>query len=414
MSDDGVVVVGGGVIGVCSAYYLAASGFSVTLLEQSEISSGCSSGNAGLLTPSHSIPIANPGALRKAIKWLFNGSSPFYIRPQADPEFIKWLLMFAFSCRDSKVQAGIPLLRDLSRASMTLYVELANRFDFGYRQLGLLMLYNTPHGWSEGVEESRLLSENGLPSRIMKPEEVVELEPSVSRMIQGAVYFPEDGHLTPSVFVKGLAQQAKSQGAVIQIGTKLLGFETVGRKIVRVITSNGELRPAQVVFAPGAWASKKLTRHLGFTIPVQPAKGYSVTVQSPSPPLRTPLLLSEAKVAVTPMGDQLRFGGTLELAGMDLSINRRRLEAVRSAHKRYLSLPDHLQTLQNWSGLRPCTPDGLPIIGRSTKFENLVIATGHAMIGVSLGPITGYLVSQLIADQTPAIDIRALSPARFN
>lgn len=408
-----VLVIGGGVIGICAAFYLAQRGAPVTVLERGEIGAGSSYGNAGLIVPSHSIPLAEPGALRHGLKWLFDPDSPLYIRPRADDELAAWLLRFALACTEARMRAAIPVLRDLGLASRALYDELARLgFDFGYERRGLLEVFITRRGLAEAEAQAALLGESGLEVRVLDGDRVRALEPNVSEAVLGGLYFPLDAHLDPARFVRGLAQEAEKRGARIRTRVGVIGFEAEGRRITRVHTTEGERSPAQVVLAGGAW-SPVIARDLQLRLPIQAAKGYSLTIKRPVRSPAVPLLLGEAWVAVTPLGEALRFAGTLELAGLDYTINRRRLEAVRRGAQAYLPAVETAEVMETWRGLRPCTPDGLPIIGRAARYENLLLATGHAMLGVSLGPVTGQLIAQLACGERPALDLTPLRAERF-
>jgi D-amino-acid dehydrogenase len=236
--------------------------------------------------------------------------------------------------------------------------------------------------------------------------------PCVLPGVIGGLYHPEDAHVIPARFVTGLARVVQDRGVQIQAHTEVLGFETSGNRITGVQTTRGDFRPAEVVLAGGSW-SPVLARDLGLRLPIQPAKGYSITVKRPESCPTVPLMLKEARVGITPMGETMRMAGTLELAGLDLSINRRRVHAILKGARAYLGGLGDLELIEIWRGLRPCTPDGLPILGRTARYENLTIAAGHAMIGVSLGPVTGKLVAEVVCRQTPSLDISLLDPRRF-
>lgn len=417
MSQSDVVVIGGGVIGVCAAYYLSERGREVTLVEQGDIADGCSYGNSGLIVPSHSTPLAQPGALASGLKWMLDPESPFYIKPRLDFELARWLLTFAANCTETHVHRALPTLRDLHLASAALYKDLSTLFDFGYQHHGLILAFKTRAALEKGQAEAELLNKEGLTARPLTAQEAHDMEPTLRPDLAGGVYFPTDAHFTPSVFVRGLATWLEEQGRVaIQRNTKVTGL-VVGRgRIIRVETTDGSFQPSEVVIATGSW-SPALVSELNLYLPIQPAKGYSITVKRPKHYPRMGLLLDEASVAVTPMalpqGDVLRFGGTLELAGMDFSINQRRVDAIRRATRDYLLGMDDLETVEVWRGLRPCTPDGLPIIARPKTYDNLTVAAGHAMLGMSLGPITGKLVAQMICGEKTAVDVVPLRLERF-
>lgn len=410
-----ILVIGGGVIGVCSAYYLARRGRRVTVLERGEIASGCSYGNAGLIVPSHSVPLAAPGALRKGLRWMLDPESPFYIRPRASADLLAWLWRFGRAARRVRARRAIPVLAALGRESVVLYRELAatEGLSFGYREQGLLVVYRTERGLEEGIAEARLLEEAGIAAKILDGPATRALEPGLRPEVAGGVFYPGDAHLIPDLFVRGLARVAEGLGVRLAPATEVLGLRTRGRALSAVETTRGEFAAEEVVLAAGSW-SPEIARALSLRLPIQPAKGYSVTCAAPTPRPEVPLLLGEARVAVTPMGGRLRFAGTLELAGLDLAVNRRRLEAIMRAAARYLVHADDLPRLELWRGLRPCTPDGLPIIGRPPGLDNLILATGHATIGVSLGPVTGRLVSRLAMHEEPGTDLALLAPGRFS
>lgn len=415
MADDKtILIVGGGVIGVCSAYYLARDGFDVIILEKDQICAGCSHGNAGLVVPGHSIPLAQPGVIAKGLRWLLNPESPFYIKFRPSLDLISWLMKFRAASNMQQVRRSMAVLRDLSYASLALFKELAamDGFDFGFQQEGVLSVYLTDKGFEEGAREAQLLREAGIGVKVLDASAMLAIEPSLAPGVVGGVYFSDDAHLIPHAFVRGLAGVAEQMGARIYPSTEVIGFKIEGRKITAVETTRGNFAPAEVVLAAGSW-SPLLAEALGLKLAVQPAKGYSVTYKLPDLAPRLPLMLAEARVAVTPMADKLRLAGTLELAGFDFSINRRRLDAILRSAAKYLFFEDEPSSVEIWLGLRPCTPDGLPIICRPRGFDNLILATGHGTLGVSLGPITGLLVSQLAARQHTTLDLNPLRLERF-
>jgi D-amino-acid dehydrogenase len=414
ISDPDVLIIGGGIIGVCAAYYAAKAGRKVTLVERGDLCSGCSRGNAGWLVPSHCIPLAAPGVLRKAFQWMWHADSPFSIRPRFEWALVRWLVAFAAACNEGKVRTSIPILRDLTFSSLQLYQELFSLggMNFGYRRDGSLMLFATPEAFAQGRRDGQLLGDNGIASQALSTEEALQREPSLRPTIAGAIYYPDDGHILPLRFVESLAALAQGLGASLLPSTGVTGFTLAGGKIWTVETTRGQFRPRTVILAAGA-ESSTLARQLRIRLPIQAGKGYSFSVPSSGFCPTRPLLLSEAKVAITPFGDKLRFAGTLELSGMDNTINPTRLRGIRQSSSRYFSasLPETLD--EPWSGLRPCTPDGLPVILLAPTVRNLIVASGHAMLGVSLGPITGKLAAQLVCDERPDLDLSFLSLSRF-
>lgn len=404
-----ILIIGGGVIGVCAAYYLAEQGQPVTLVEKSDLCAGSSYGNAGLVASDHAIPLAAPGVLSQGLRWLLDAGSPFYIKPRLDFDLLRWLWRFWAACRTEPMRRTILVLLDMKRASSHLFEQLTtgNDMEFGYEQKGRLFLFRTQAGFEKGLKEVRLLQEFGVTAQVLDADAVRQLEPNILPAIVGGVHYTGYAHLIPDRFVRELARVAQSRGACLQTGAEVIDFETSGRRISTVVTTRGDFRPNQVVLAAGAW-SAVIARKLGLSLPIQAAKGYSVTVKRPPTAPHLPLSLDEAKVAVTPMGDMLRFSSTLELAGLDMSINRRRVAATRRALSDYLPGMENLDLIEIWRGLRPTTPDSLPIIGRSESLENFIVATGHGMLGITHGPITGKLIAQLVAGETPI-----LNPAPF-
>ncbi len=410
------LIIGGGIIGLCAAHYLSEAGFSVTVIEQKTPGFGSSTGNAGLIVPSHFIPLAAPGVIARGMKWMLNPESPFYIKPRPDWDLLSWLWKFRGACRAAHVAKSMPLLLQLHLQSKELYEELARRpeLDFHLQNRGLLMLCNSEHGWQELSEMVAAGQKIGLKPRMVSPPEIEALDSTVQTSARGGAYFPEDAHLDPQQFIAKMSRHLQQKGVSIRSGVAGQGFVAKNGHIRALQTPAGEIFADWFVLAGGAF-SPVLARQLGLKLPIQAGKGYSITIEKPKNMPQTPLILEEARVAVTPMGERLRFAGTMEIAGLDFSVNRRRVDAILKAIPRYLPQVDLSGTAQvtPWAGLRPCTPDGLPYLGRTTRFRNLIIATGHAMIGVSLAPVTGRIVANLAAGHDPEMDISLLHPERF-
>ena len=420
MSD--VLIVGGGAIGICSAHYLNQAGFSVTVLEKSEVGGACSHGNAGLIVPSHVVPLAAPGVISQGLKWLFNSSSPFYIKPRLSSDLISWIWRFRSACSESRMRRSMPIIHELIQASLPLFDELAaiDDLSFGYRKEGLLMLFAKEKGRQDCLKGANLARGMGMPVEELDQEALRALEPHVPDGIIGGVYYPQDAHLDPGRFVTALAAKLRQKGqTTIHTQTEVTELVEEQGKIVAVRTNQGEFTADQILLAGGSW-SPLIARTLGLKLPVQAAKGYSITLPDPTVSPRIPMILAEAKATVTPLENQIRFAGTLELAGLDPSINRKRVASILKAAPTYF--PDFraesVSRGQIWSGFRPCTPDGLPMIGRSDRFDNLLVATGHAMIGITLAPITGKIISEIAAEQsvqaTSAQSLADLSVERFS
>jgi len=414
MSKIGII--GGGIIGLSSAYYLAKAGHQVTIIEQSDLKDGCSFGNAGMIVPSHIIPLAAPGMISKGIRWMFNSTSPFYVKPRLSSDLIKWGYQFYRHATKEHVNKSIPALKELSLFSKAQYQQLAKAlpFDFGYHERGLLMLYQTRETEHEEGETANIANDHGIEARILSAEEVQKLEPDVKVSVRGGVYFPGDAHITPQALVTQLIKFLKDKGVVFLKNTVVNDFVVEQGKIKSVLTSNGEHIFDEVVIATGSW-SGKVAAKLKLSLPMQAGKGYSFLLHNVEKNIRIPSIFLESRVAVTPMGTTLRFGGTMEITGVDHSISMNRVKGIVDSIPRYypemkVAIPE---VDKIWHGLRPCSPDGLPYIGRSREIKNLVMATGHSMMGLSLGPGTGKLVSEIIGNEKTSIDIRMFNPERF-
>jgi D-amino-acid dehydrogenase len=409
-------ILGGGIIGLSSAYYLNREGHNVTIIDQSDLSDGCSHGNAGMIVPSHFVPLAAPGMISKGLRWMFDSTSPFYVKPRFDKELIKWGYHFYKSATQEHVQKSAPALKEISLLSKSLYREWKQQlpFDFGYDERGLLMLYQTKETEHEEAETAKMARKYGIEAYILSSSEVQKLEPYVKVNSRGAVYFPGDAHLIPQKLVSHLINYLKDKGVQFQSATTILDFITENQKIKIIKTDKGEFAFDQVVLALGSW-SGKISQQLNLNLPMQAGKGYSFLLDDVAKNVRIPSIFLEARVAVTPMANSLRFGGTMEISGVNHSINMQRVKGIVDSIPKYypdmkISMPLKEKV---WHGLRPCSPDGLPYIGRSDRFENLIIATGHSMMGLSLGPATGLLVAEIIDHKKSSMDIELFRPFRF-
>jgi len=414
VQNPDVLIVGGGVIGVCTAYSLAQRGVSTTLIERGEICSGASHGNGGWIFPSESAPIPGPGVIRQALPWLLDPESPLYIQPRPSLSLLRWLWRFRAACNETDMRRSFALRRALSLASLDLYAKLAeiDGLEFGFERQGLTIACRTRQALLESQQEISLLEADGGSAKCLSADELCQLNPALSPKLAGGIQFPADAHITPGDFVRNLAAELEGRGVSIHPNTEVIDLEWSRRTPLRVRTTRGDFTASEVVLAAGAWSSE-LGHRLGLRVPVEAAKGYSISVERPEGFPELPIMLSEASTFVTPMGAMLRMGGTLELAGLDLRINRRRLDAVARAVRSYMPGLAPTPTLEVWRGLRALTPDDLPIIGRPHGSTGLILATGHGMSGISQGPITGELVAQLATGESPSIDVAPFSPDRF-
>lgn len=411
-----VIIIGGGIIGVCTAYYSATYGGNIILIEKDDLGAGCSDANAGLIVPGHSMPLATPGIIAKGIRWLLNPESPFYIKPRFDLDLLSWLWEFRRACQAERMPKSMAYLCELNAASRALFDDLAlEGITFFFEKKGLLIVCRTKSALEAAIAEAKDKEKLNIPVHVLDKEKILAMEPTLKTDVLGGIFFPQDAHIDCRQFVQAVAEKAKARGVKIMTQTEVLAWEKENRQIKKVITTRGSIEADQIVLAAGAW-SPTLVKELNLKLPVQPAKGYSLSYQKPETSPGIPMILSETKVAVTPLADTLRFGGTLELAGLDMRINRRRVEAIQKAIPNYLKdiKPQNLDLIKLWRGLRPCSPDGIPFVGRTQKYNNLIIACGHSMQGVSLGPVTGKLVAQILAGEKPLMDISPMAVERYS
>lgn len=411
-----IAIIGGGIIGLCTAYYLSKSGHRVTIFDKGDLNDNCSVGNAGMIVPSHIIPLAAPGMISKGIRWMFNPKSPFYVRPRLSKNLIRWGMKFYANANYQHVMRSIPVLKEISTLSKQLYQDLAkeNHFDFGYEERGLLMLFKTSDTETEELEAAKLANKFGVEARVLSLAEAQQLEPVVKLDARGAIYFPGDAHLNPLQLINELKDHIDRKGVVISPNTTIEDFVIKEDQIKGVMVQNEVQNFDEFIIATGAW-SGFLCARLGIDLPMQSGKGYSFTINNVSANIRIPTLLLEGRVAVTPIGTSLRFGGTMEIGDTDRSINMNRVKGILETIPKYypkmnVQIPDEKAV---WSGLRPCSPDGLPYIGRPSKWRNLIIATGHSMMGMSLGPATGKLVTEMVDEVPLSMDVAMFDPERF-
>lgn len=395
------MIVGGGAIGVACAYELSRRGAKVTLLERGPaLASGCSAGNAGLICPSHSSPIANPTALRDGLRWMLKPDSPFYLRPR--PSVLPWLSRYVVASRAPRAAAGTIAIRELSEASLAHHAELAAAgHATGFERRGTLSVYETAAGFAARPSGGEVLS--GAEAR--------ELEPALSASVAGAVYHREEAHCDPVAFVEAMGRAAVEAGADLRLGVEVQALRRRNGGVA-VETAAETLEAETLVLAAGAWTAR-LARGVGIFLPLEGGKGYHVDLEAAGGDPAIPLFMQEARTIATPLPGRLRLSGTMELAGLDLAINARRAEAVRSSCARVLDVEGGRRVLETWAGLRPCTPDGLPVIGRAPRFPQVVLATGHAMKGLSLAPVTADLVGQLLSGEDLSHDLTPFRPERF-
>ncbi|MCB0046938.1 MAG: FAD-dependent oxidoreductase [Caldilineaceae bacterium] len=412
-----ILIIGGGVIGACGALYLTRAGREVTLVERGELCGEASRGNACWVAAGHSLPTAAPGVLGQGMRWLLDSGSPFHIKPRPSLDLARWLWRFRAACAQEQMMESARSLLELNRTSLALFRELAAEpgLDFGFTEDGVLHLHLSDKYRQAGEKQAALLRGIGVEARSLDRAGLEKVEPNLRAGIESGIFYPEHAHLDPVKLVEALAAQAEAEGATILTRTAVTGFGQESGRIRTVRTAQGTFAPREVVLAAGAWSSL-WARELGAPILMQPAKGYSVTVKrrtAQQGPTRC-LSVDDYKVAVTPLdAARFRFSSTLELAGFDPSINPKRLRVNRDALQAVLPDMESLDAEEPWSGYRPLTPDSLPYIGRSEQIGNLIFATGHGMLGITQGPITGKLVAEIVTGDAPTADLSPLRPERY-
>ena len=412
-----VAIIGGGVIGLCSAYYLNQEGYRVTVIERNDITDGCSFGNMGYVSPSHFIPLASPGIIKQGIKWMLSASSPFYIKPRLNWDLIRWGLAFRSNANEKKMRENIPPLNNLLQLSRELMNDFKRQFNdsFDMIEKGCWTLYKNER---TGDHEKHLAEEAaslGLKTQIFTGEQVQDNEPEVEVDVAGGVLWLDDCHLNATKFMRALFTDLQQRGVQFALHTNVQGFERKSASISAVLTTEKKVKTDAVILANGSWmpAAAKMA---GIRILMQPGKGYSVVYDNIDKNLQRPAILIEDRTAMTPINHWLRIGGTMELSGHSDNILPKRVDAIYKAVKKYFPSLDIPQPDPNraWYGYRPVTPDGLPYIGRAQQYSNLIFAGGHAMLGLSAAAATGKLVEEMLSHKKTTIDLSAFNPERFS
>ncbi len=414
-----VIVIGGGIIGLSSAYFLQESGHQVTVIDQTDMTDSCSYGNCGYICPSHFVPLATPGIVQQGLKWMLNPQSPFYVKPRLDMSLIKWGLKFMKMATEENVnKAAIPL-RDYSLMSKQWYAhwESLPQFKFAYEHKGLLEIFQTQKAGDHAHHLVHKAHEIGLTdTRLLNQDELFAMEPNHKINAIGAIHFACDGHLYPNKLMQQLIADLKTKEVTFKTNEAVVDFEKSNGKINAVITNTNKYKADSVVLATGSW-SREMAKKLDMDLLLMPGRGYSMTIENTPYQTNYPSVLVEGRVALTPIeGNKMRFGGTMEITTTNSAPKLNRVVGILKAVKSfYPSFDIPVPTLDKvWYGYRPCSADGLPYLGRTKKWNNLVVATGHAMVGLSLGAGTGKLVSEIIDEKPTSIDISFYNPERFN
>lgn len=408
-----IIVIGGGIIGMSAASELSRSGHEVTLIDRGHIGQGCSYGNAGWLTPCFALPLPMPGMLLKSIRWMLDPEGPLYIHPKPSLLLAGWLTRFLLSMTEDKSNRSARALVELSRISLEAYARLGQAEPIGFAQKGLLMVAQSETGFHGAQADLQLMKTLNIRGQVLSADEVRKLEPAITGPIAGAVYYPDEAHAEPLEVVKALQRVGERYGLRVIENCELLETHFSGQRMNSVTTTQGEMKADAFVLATGSW-STELGKKFDLSIPLLGGKGYALIV----PPLQKqpeiPLMLLEKKIAVTPRVGSLRIAGTLELVNQDFSINQRRVRAIEKGAREFLSLPEKLEPTEVWAGLRPCSPDGVPLIGYHPRKKNVLLACGHQMLGLQSGLGTGIVIRDLVDKrETRGLDLAVFAPGRF-
>ena len=413
-----VGIVGGGAIGLCTAYYLRKLGADPVLIESSKLGSGCSLGNAGWVFPSKSTPLAAPGLTLKSLKWMLRRDSPLHIKPSALPRLAPWLMRFRSFCNLADQKRGIAALAALNEATMERYDELAAvGVQFEYSESGLLMAYHDFDEAEATRKEVELVAAAGVTSGTascheLNEAELYEREPMLRSGFRFGLFLDEGRHVRPESVTAGLASSLRASGVEIHEAVTATGFRSEKQRVTAIMTSKGDLEVDAVVLAAGAHTGS-LSRMVGCPIPLVAGKGYSVTIEQPTNQLRQPLLLGGAMIGLSPFKGALRFAGTMELSGINRRMDATRVRSIRRQVSRAVDIPEASEGGRAWVGMRPIVPDSLPVMGKLPSRENVYVNTGHQMSGITLAPSSGWALAGLMLEGKAGVGLEAFSAERF-
>ncbi len=411
-----ITIIGGGVIGLCSAYYLQKEGYEITIIERGDFTDGCSFGNMGYMSPSHFIPLASPGIIAEGLKHMLSSSSPFYVKPRLNWDLMQWGYHFWKSSNAATVKKNAPHLNDLLQLSRHLINEMRNDIGdvFDMEEKGCLMMCRQEKTLDHEFHLADDAEKFGLKVERLKRDAVQQLEPDVELDVAGAVLFKDDSHFNPGKMMIALKNNLAGKGVKFQLNTTVTGFERSNNKISAVITDKGKIDAEEIIVATGSWLPV-VAKMMGIKLLLQPGKGYSHTYSYVEKNIKYPAILVDGRCAITPWGHQLRIGGTMEISGINNKVLVKRMRGIYDSAKNFypgLKI-DFPPADKIWNGLRPVTPDGLPYIGRVSKYDNVIFAGGHAMLGISESTGTGKLVCEIVQHKTASIDMSAFEPGRF-
>jgi D-amino-acid dehydrogenase len=414
-TKQSAIVIGGGVIGCTTAYYLRQQGWDVRILDAKQIGRGCSHGNCGFICPSHVLPLTAPGMVWPAMRRMFRRDSAMYVKPRWDPALWRWLMQFALGCSRENMMSRAAARHALLASSMKLYRQLMadESLDIEWADRGLLLVFKSPHEFEAyGKVAALMRDEFGITAKPYDSAQLTALEPALRSGPAGGWHYAGDAHLRPDRLMAEIKSRLESHGVGITEGIKVTRFNLDKGRAQSIETTAGTMSADQFVLATGAEAPA-LARELGCRVPIQPGKGYSITMRRSGTVPSIPVILEEFHVAVTPWASGVRIGSTMEFVGYDTRINPRRIDLFKRAVAEYLIDPPNGAVEEEWSGWRPMTYDDLPCIGKSPAAENVVVAAGHGMIGMATAPASGKLAAELISGEAPHVDARPYSLQRF-
>jgi D-amino-acid dehydrogenase len=413
--SERVVVVGAGVIGIACAHYLVRAGYQVTVIDKGTIANACSHSNCGFICPSHVLPLAQPNQIRKALASFLDPKAAFRVKPRMSPAFWNWLWQFSKRCNKEHMLYAGSHLKSILDSSIGEYKNLISTLplDVQWRESGLLYVMQTSKGMREFEESDRFLSEEfGVTAQRFEGAQLPDLDPALRAGLAGAFLYRDDAYLNPAQLCDAWTKSLLRDGVEFIENCSLRSLVKVRGRITRIDTEQRQLEAEHIVVAAGAW-STKFAKTLGCRIPIEPGKGYSITMQRPQRCPEYPMLFPEHHVGVTPFTHGYRLGSMMEFVGFDSSIPEHRVQQLKESAEPYLVEPHTEALTEKWYGWRPMTWDSLPIIGRVPDIDNAYLATGHNMLGVSLATGTGRLISEIIQNKRTHIDSSAFSPARF-
>lgn len=417
MKNQSVIIIGGGVNGLASAYFLQKSGFEVTIIDKGTIDDNCSFGNMGYISPSHYIPIASPGIVAEGLSYMLDSKSPFYIKPRLDFSFFKWALKFYRSSNQPTVDKNAPGLVKLLMLSRRLMDSIREDLGevFEMEAKGCMMMCHSKGAFEKELKVAEGAKKYNLNTITLDRKALQEYEPDVELDIYGAVLFTDDAHIHPGKFMQALKNRLIEKGAQFQFETSVKSFDYKDKSVKSVITDKGQFAADYILLTPGSWLGE-LTKKLGHPLMIQGGKGYSTTYDYVEKNIRYPAILVDGRCAMTPWKHTLRIGGTMEFSGLNDKILVKRMEGIyNSVKKFYPGLKIDFPPVEKiWTGLRPVSPDGLPYIGALNGMKNVFVAGGHAMLGVSAAAGTGKIIDDLLQNRPTDIPITAFDTNRFS